>query len=345
MRTRPRHSALPKFPNTCLPWLRPIYDLRVLKRSNLQTCQRSNDSLVSSLESTLPQGDYPITRHYSIHLLYFQSFAHSFRPTALFYPFSFLVLPHSFPFNGGVGYPFPLQIEDNMNQQNTNSSLTNNSSALSAASSLSSHVAPEIKPRAATETPLPKAAARKSQSPAKASASKGAASKAAQKGDRCRHFTSTGRRCRLAVLDPASGLCFRHVGLQFQPTDEDLSPAFTGLLAGFHSACRIHEFLTQLTVLLVQNRVSTRRAAILAYLGQTLLRTLPAIELELNGQEDEQEIILDLPRPQRDPIEVESPERAMYGRMASRYGTLNKPADSTTSAHSAIITSTREQTK
>src|SRR5690349_23508630 len=107
MRTRPRHSALPKFANACLPRVRPIYGLPVLKRSDVQTCQRSNDSLVSSLESTLPQGNYPITRHYSIHLLYFQSLAHSLHPTALSYPFSFLVLPHSFPFNGGWGASLP----------------------------------------------------------------------------------------------------------------------------------------------------------------------------------------------------------------------------------------------
>jgi hypothetical protein len=94
--------------------------------------------------------------------------------------------------------------------------------------------------------------------------------------DRCRHFTATGRQCRLAILDRASGLCFRHVGRQFLASgDEDLSPAFLGLLSGFQSASRIHDFVTQVTVLLVQNRISTRRAAILAYLAQILLRTLP----------------------------------------------------------------------
>jgi len=98
-------------------------------------------------------------------------------------------------------------------------------------------------------------------------------------------------------LDSSTGLCFRHAGLQFQPSDEDLSTAFGGLLTGLQSACGIHDFLSQLTVLLVQNRISTRRAAILAYLGQTLLRTLPAIQDEL---EPEPQIIFDLPRPKRD---------------------------------------------
>jgi len=180
-----------------------------------------------------------------------------------------------------------------MNHTTNNSSYTNNSSALSAASDLSSL----NKPDAAAATHLPKAATRKSKSGAKA---------ATKQQDRCRHFTSTGRRCRLAVLDPASGLCFRHVGLQFQVSDEDLSPAFMGLLSGFQSASQIHAFLTQVTVLLAQNRVSTRRAAILAYLGQILLRTLPAIEHELNP-EDQEQIIFDLPRPNYDEPEHSDP--------------------------------------
>ena len=144
----------------------------------------------------------------------------------------------------------------------------------------------------------------------------------AAKSDRCRHYTATGRRCRLTVLDPTSGLCFRHVGRQFQPTDEDLSPAFVGLLSGFQSASRIHDFLTQLTVLLVQNRISTRRAAILAYLGQTLLRTLPAINDELEPVE---QIIFDLPRPKRD--DDVSPERAYVNRMAELHARVSTPVE------------------
>jgi len=151
---------------------------------------------------------------------------------------------------------------------------------------------------------------------AKARDSKPAANKvAAQNDGRCRHYTFTGRRCRLAPLDPISGLCFRHIGRQFQPSDEDLSSAFVGLLSGFDSPSRIHAFLTQVTVLLVQNRVSTRRAAVLTYLGQTLLRTLPAIEGELNRLDQPQQFIFDLPRPKRYD-DVISPERDFVNRMA-----------------------------
>lgn len=199
-----------------------------------------------------------------------------------------------------------------MNQPTINSSFTNNSSASSNLSPLAEPGERPQPPEVATAVAsLPKATRKsKSQSTANAGcpifrAAKGG--QLARNEDRCRHYTATGRRCRLTVLDPASGLCFRHVGLQFQPTDEDLSPAFTGVLSGFQSASRIHDFLTQLTVLLVQNRISTRRAAILAYLGQTLLRTLPAIEQEL---EPVDQIIFDLPRPKHDDI---SPEPALAG--------------------------------
>jgi hypothetical protein len=164
-----------------------------------------------------------------------------------------------------------------MNQPTTNPNPVN---AISNSSEPSSLDAPGRPASALSEThsskQLPKPRKRNTKSLAKA----------APKEGRCRHYTSTGRRCRLAVLDTASGLCFRHVGLQFQASDEDLSPAFLGLLTGFHSAPRIHAFLSQVTVLLVQNRISTRRAAILAYLGQILLRNLPALGQPENAPKD-----------------------------------------------------------
>ena len=79
------------------------------------------------------------------------------------------------------------------------------------------------------------------------------------------------------------------------PPTKTFLPAFGGLLSKLQSACGIHDFLSPLTVLLVQNRISTRRAAILAYLGQILLRTLPAIQGELEPAEPQ--IIFDLLAP------------------------------------------------
>lgn len=206
-----------------------------------------------------------------------------------------------------------------MNQQTTaNPSFTSNSSAssLSPVTSDTQPVAP--RPKSPTQSPAQSPATKSAAWPTSTAAKRRSA--AAQTDNRCRHFTAVGRRCRLSVLDSSTGLCFRHAGLQFQPSDEDLSTAFGGLLTGLQSACGIHDFLSQLTVLLVHNRISTRRAAILAYLGQTLLRTLPAVQDEL---EPEPQIIFDLPRPKRD--DDISTERAKVNRMAELYGRAATP--------------------
>jgi hypothetical protein len=59
------------------------------------------------------------------------------------------------------------------------------------------------------------------------------------------------------------------------------------------------------------------------YTCSLLLRTLPAIDLELNPPDQEPQIIFDLPRPKRD--DVVSPERAMVNRMAARYAPITTP--------------------
>src|SRR5208282_3378537 len=100
---------------------------------------------------------------------------------------------------------------------------------------------------------------------------------------RCRHFTSKGRHCRLRVVDPNSTRCFRHARpASAEPDSIDLSPDFDGQLSEFKSASQINDFLAKLTVLLVQNRISPRRAAVLAYLNSLLLRTLREIYFENN---------------------------------------------------------------
>lgn len=114
---------------------------------------------------------------------------------------------------------------------------------------------------------------------------------------RCKHFTANGRRCRLRPLDSGSGLCFRHASLQNAKSDAiDLTSAFGDSLTDFKSAVQINEFLAKLALLLVQNRISCRRAAVLAFISNLTLRTLPAIDFELNGDQDQiPRISFDLP--------------------------------------------------
>lgn len=117
--------------------------------------------------------------------------------------------------------------------------------------------------------------------------------------NRCNHKTPTGRRCRLNAISSASGLCPRHASLP--PASDDLSASFPAGLDEFMSAVQINAFLSQLALLLVQDRISPRRAAVLAYIHSLLLRTLPAVQIELDPEPDDPEprILFNLPRPDR----------------------------------------------
>ena len=111
---------------------------------------------------------------------------------------------------------------------------------------------------------------------------------------RCRHRTVSGRRCRLRVLSAESHLCFRHAQLrQKKRHDADLACDLAGQLAEFTSAADINSFLSRLLLLEAHDRIAPRRAAVMAYTCNLLLRTLPAIGYE-------NELIIDMPRPDRD---------------------------------------------
>jgi hypothetical protein len=115
--------------------------------------------------------------------------------------------------------------------------------------------------------------------------------------NRCSHQTPTGRRCRLNATNSASGLCPGHASrASSSPASEDLSASFSAGLDEFMSAVQINAFLSQLAALVVQDRISPRRAAVLAYIQSLLLRTLPAIDLE-QSDIDEDRPIFNLPRP------------------------------------------------
>ncbi len=112
---------------------------------------------------------------------------------------------------------------------------------------------------------------------------------------------STGRRCRHAVSNDAAGLCSKHlVSRPVRFEESDLSATLLGQLTELKSASDLNQVLSNLFRLLSQDRIAARRAAVLAYIGNLLLRTLPAIAHETNPQGEEQRWILDLPRPDRD---------------------------------------------
>jgi len=125
--------------------------------------------------------------------------------------------------------------------------------------------------------------------------------------DKCSHFTARGRRCRLRAL--RSGLCFRHAALQVQPAqpvDVDLSADFLIQLDDLQSADQINQFLAKLLILVVQNRISPRRAAVLTYITNQLLHSLVAIKREIDSQPIQRD--WDLPAPKRDKPDETAPQ-------------------------------------
>jgi hypothetical protein len=121
---------------------------------------------------------------------------------------------------------------------------------------------------------------------------------------RCAHRFPNGKRCRLYVRTLDSAYCSTHAKLpQYQQEPPETAAALTSDLKEFRSAIPINDFLARLLLLLAENKISARRAAVLAYITNQLLRTLPAIDRELNPKPDKDEpvqIIFDMPGPDRD---------------------------------------------
>jgi hypothetical protein len=121
---------------------------------------------------------------------------------------------------------------------------------------------------------------------------------------RCAHRYANGMRCRLLAPDVDSAYCPTHAGrVENQRESADTAAALTADLKEFRSAIPINDFLARLLLLLAEQKISPRRAAVLAYITNQLLRTLPAIDRELNPPPDKDEptqIIWDMPGPDRD---------------------------------------------
>jgi hypothetical protein len=116
---------------------------------------------------------------------------------------------------------------------------------------------------------------------------------------RCQHRTRSGRRCRQAVSSIKAGFCSTHAHSYCNRSEEaDLSAYLTAGITDFKSAVAIGEFLSRLLRLQAEDRISPRRAAVMAYTANLVLRTLPAIEAELHPEDEIVRLDFgDLPRP------------------------------------------------
>ena len=124
---------------------------------------------------------------------------------------------------------------------------------------------------------------------------------------RCRHRYQNGTRCRLRGSEPLFGLCSQHfrqkVASALPPSPNDSGDLSDDLLPGhteFSSAEDLREFLSRLLILMTKGRVSPRRAAVLAYITNQLLHSHRAVLKEEELDNNSQQILFDLPRPERD---------------------------------------------
>ena len=104
-----------------------------------------------------------------------------------------------------------------------------------------------------------------------------------QLDNRCHHTSADGRRCRMLRREGDPSLCPEHRRLALQPemAPETAAAELLSSIENFQSAIAINQALGRLFALLASNRIAPRHAAILAYIGQLLLNTLPTMKDEL----------------------------------------------------------------
>ena len=131
--------------------------------------------------------------------------------------------------------------------------------------------------------------------------------------NRCQHNFDNGTRCRLPITDPTLNLCPRHASFHSEPLKvADLRSILAGEVAHFEDAQEVNKFLSNLLILLSEDRISPRRAAVMAYTCNLLLRTLTVHIQELRAYSDDEPVTIDfgdLPRPQRGPLPTASPNQ------------------------------------
>jgi len=117
---------------------------------------------------------------------------------------------------------------------------------------------------------------------------------------RCQHRFINGTRCRQLVPHAESLFCRNHAQLpEHEHAPVNLSASLTAGLTDFKSAVPVNEFLSRLLHLQAEDRISPRRAAVMAYTCNLILRTLPVIQHELHPDDELSavDLIGDLPRP------------------------------------------------
>jgi hypothetical protein len=122
--------------------------------------------------------------------------------------------------------------------------------------------------------------------------------------NRCDYRTPAGRRCRARIQDARTNLCPKHAALHGAvKISSDFLQRLTADTDDFTTAMGIHNSLSELYKLLAADLITARRAAVLAYISNLLLRTIPVVHKELdpalNCSNTVEIDFGDLPRPNR----------------------------------------------
>jgi len=128
---------------------------------------------------------------------------------------------------------------------------------------------------------------------------------------RCQRRRPSGRRCKLPVTAPGAPFCFTHTQ-EFNKADTlNLKTALLTGHQGFQTAQGINNSLRNLYILLANNYISPRRAAVLAYISSLQLRTLPAIDADLEAG------IADPAEPQENASDGDSSAETLYEEVST----------------------------
>jgi hypothetical protein len=99
--------------------------------------------------------------------------------------------------------------------------------------------------------------------------------------ERCQHLSPTGRQCCSPAAAPGATLCASHAAAA-PPQSVDFSAELLNGCADFQRAQQINHSLIALYKLLAQGRIAPRQAAVLAYIGSLVLRSLKAVDYDLD---------------------------------------------------------------
>src|SRR5216683_6014975 len=95
------------------------------------------------------------------------------------------------------------------------------------------------------------------------------------------HLSPAGRQCCSPAAGPGSTLCAQHAAAAPQQSADFSAELLTGC-GDFQRAQQINHSLIALYKLLAQGRISPRQGAVLAYIGSLVLRSLKAIDYDLD---------------------------------------------------------------